>query len=419
MTFNHGQGWDGYWYYTIASQFSLHQPIISEAPFIYRVGFTFLAGALFPNNLLQGFFVINLVASIVATFLLMIWLRFYIDNWIVRCILIGMYLAHAMGPLRIAYFYPAENEGLPAVFTLLGLIFIHLWQQRKSMKFFVLLSLVSALGVFFRESLILIPFVNMLATWTNWYRNKDQSKKDLWISPLPFLLSLAIIFLIRNLVTSHNNYSLLGDLVYWLYTKPLPAYFHAYFVAVGPILAILVFEWKAVVDFLKKYTYNFFYLVILCLLSWVIGSDTDRFIFWAVPVWYILIGIALQRLWPLLTRSWLILVLIFVFQGLEENAFRPLPDYAPEKITYRIPLLSVICNEGCLMDFSSYNSLSGSGINTAGCSMVPCTYDGNFFPFRFYLLLENIVAALIIAYSIIRAKRRWRNQPMIVASAWE
>ena len=103
-------------------------------------------------------------------------------------------------------------------------------------------------------------------------------------------------------------------------------------------------------DFLKRYQFNLYYLGVICVLAWVIGTDTNGSLFWAVPVWYVMIGIALQKLWPWLRRFWWVLVLILVLQGMEENVFRPIPDYAPEKISYRIPLLTVICNDGCSME---------------------------------------------------------------------
>jgi hypothetical protein len=250
----------------------------------------------------------------------------------------------------------------------------------------------------------------MLATLTDWYQIRGQEKKIPWLSGIPFLASILSIILLRQFIKPVDFYSFLGDILFWLYSKPLPAYIHAYFVAVGPILVVIALEWRVMLAFIRRHIFISYFLIITCILSWIIGSDTDRFLFWAIPAWYILIGLALEKLWPLIKRSWMVITLIIIFQAMAEAALRPIPDFAPEKIRYRIPLLSVVCNDGCSLDLPSYHGWSGSGLQTAGCSILPCELRGNEFPFKFVLLLENIFAACLIAYGIMGSKRRWKNR---------
>lgn len=53
-------------------------------------------------------------------------------------------------------------------------------------------------------------------------------------------------------------------------------------------------------------------------------QDTERYVFWAMPVVYVLIGRALEELLPLLSRP--VLALLMVCQLVAERAFWPIPQ---------------------------------------------------------------------------------------------
>jgi hypothetical protein len=124
------------------------------------------------------------------------------------------------------------------------------------------------------------------------------------------------------------------------------------------------------------------------MLAWGMGSDTDRFLYWAMPVVYVLLGIALENLWQVLQCHRGHLAILIIAQLLAQRSFLPSLEYAPEKILYRIPVLTVICNDGCGLDIPSYNGIIGSGLDAATCTPTPCLYFGRPYYLQLFLFIE-------------------------------
>lgn len=233
------------------------------------------------------------------------------------------------------------------------------------------------------------------------------------LSVFPFVSGLLGVLVTRILAAPTNPYFLLGTMVFWFYEKPFPAYLQSYFTTFGPMLAILIPSWGIIRDFLLREKFNLYYLVLICFLAWGIGSDTDRFLYWTMPVLYIMLGLALEHLWPMFRHNWGLLVVILLLQCLAQRSFLPTPDVAPEKILYRIPILTVVCNDGCGLDISSYTGITGSGLDAAMCTPSPCIQNGMLYPLQWLLLMENLLIAGILAYLLLRTKTRFLStQPL-------
>jgi hypothetical protein len=69
----------------------------------------------------------------------------------------------------------------------------------------------------------------------------------------------------------------------------------AVFVTFGPIIVILIDDWRNSVGFLKRHQYLAAFLVANVGIAYVGGSDTERLLFWSTPVVYASLGHSLWR----------------------------------------------------------------------------------------------------------------------------
>jgi hypothetical protein len=410
LSYNNGLGWDGEVYYNVASQVSHHQALENEAPFVYRFGIPFLVGILSPQDLISGFRLVNLIGSFVSIVLLVILLRKYIAKGVVRLILIFFFVSQWMGPLRTTLFYPTHIEPWSNTTILLQFIFLSQLNKNNSKFYLVAFGVTSFFGVFIRESTILVPFSYFLSRAVEnltAQENKVQQNIQVWLLiAIPLLGGVGGLFATHLIATATSQYAMFGAIIFFAYEKPLLSYLLGYFVTFGPIMAIFYPARSVIKDFLTTHRSEWYYLLVTLPLAWIIGSDTDRFLYWVMPVWYILCGLALEYLWPILTKSRVLLIALLFAQGLSQRSFLPIPDYAPEKIEYRIPLLTVICDDNCLLDLPSYHAWTGPGANAAMCSRPYCYLSGYIFPFKFFLLLENIFVMLLLSLGVLNAQKR-------------
>ena len=212
------------------------------------------------------------------------------------------------------------------------------------------------------------------------------------------------VALTRILVKPHGEYSLLVAMIFWMYQKPFPSYVQSYFTTYGPLLAVLIPSAGTIKKYLTSDKFNLYYLILICILAWGIGSDTDRspvlgnaslvHYVWHCP----------RSLVANLQPRWGLLVALLIVQCLAQRSFVPYPEYAPEKVVYRIPLLTVICNDGCGLDPPSYNGRIGSGLDAATCTPTPCLQNGNPYYLQLFLFIENVLAVGVFAYLLIRAQ---------------
>ena len=397
-------------YFRVAQNISAHQPIIDESPYVYRLGTPFLVALFFPDDLFLGFKAINLIASVICVYLLLFWLRLYLKNSFVRMILIVLFTTHWLGVLRMTLNNPVHVDAVSLIFNLLGFIFIFYLRDRKNdLLLIAAFSFTVFIGVFFRESAIFIPFVYVILQAHDLLRAMPRAKltRQALLPAVPFVSGLLGVLLTRFLVTPTNPYYLLGTMVFWFYEKPFPVYVQSYFTTFGPMLAILVSSWGIIRNFLLREKFNLYYLALICFLAWGIGSDTDRFLYWAMPVVYVMFGLAIEYLRPMFCRNWIFPVIILLLQCLAQRSFLPTPDFAPEKIIYRVPILTVICNDGCSLDIPSYNGITGSGLDAAMCTPSPCIQNGILFPLQWFLLMEHLLTAGILVYFLLRIKTRF------------
>jgi hypothetical protein len=275
---NNGQGWDGAFYYQMAEQAAGGKPIATEAPFVYRVLVPLAAATLFANDLMLGFKVVNATAILATIVLLVLWLRLHIDSWLLRVVLVALFMTQWTGPLRTFFWYPVLVDYwlLPGV--LAGLLIIdRLRRGGRQVVWVPLLCLVSMLAVSVRESGLLIPLAGVFTYNPIGGRLTDLPARfrDLLAIPralaLPVLASVAVFGLVRLAVMSSSSYGFAREAVRWLLRKSPNNYAQAWLIAYGPILVLPIFYWRACWQFLRHHQAEAVFLGALTVISWIGG----------------------------------------------------------------------------------------------------------------------------------------------------
>ncbi|MBB6050008.1 hypothetical protein [Armatimonas rosea] len=359
LTYHDGQGWDGVAYYQLAQQVAQHEPLRAIGPFAFRLGTPVLVGVLFPGKLLLGFKLVNLIGCLLSTVLLTFWLRrFVASSWLRLALVVGS-LTQWHAPLRFTAHYAAYTDPWLFVFLLGGLLALpwgtgtppayptsgapatpspsgSAFRGRRGGAegrgggvyggvyggvqswWFVGLCFVGGL---FRESVVVVPLALLLA-----------SRGRAW---LPLLAGGLGIVATHLLAHQSDSYSFARTVGQWAYNKPLPVYLHGLFIAFGPALVLPIFFWRTAGAWLKGQPVLAWTLGIFLVLGWVGGSDTERIVYWAMPVVYALIGVILEK--HALPRGFLIALV--ALQLLSHRIFWLLPDF-PSTGSSPLPLFT-------------------------------------------------------------------------------
>lgn len=318
LTYHDGQGWDGVSYFQLAQQLAHHQRPSAIGPFAYRLGTPWLVALLFPQQLLLGFKVVNLAACVLSTLYLALWLRRWVQTPWIRLALVLAFLTQWHAPLRFTAHYAAYTDPWLFVF-LLGVLLCTPFPQQEGV------AVLAAgggclLGTLFREAVVVVPLAAFLA-----------SRGRAW---LPLLAGLAGIALTHALAIQSDSYSFARTVGQWAYNKPLPVYLHGLLIAFGPALVLPIYFWRTAKAWLQENPIQAWTLGGFLLLGWVGGSDTERIVYWAMPVVYALFGVILET--HALPKSFLIA--LAALQLLSHRVFMTLPDFPgpyPELWSYQ------------------------------------------------------------------------------------
>jgi hypothetical protein len=325
---NDGKGWDGASYYTVAQEFSDGQTLAADFPFVSRIGTPFLASRLFKDDLILSFKIVNLAANVAMTLLLGAWLRLYVRDWRVRLSLIAAFLLEWHGPVRFIHFYPVAADNWFVTLLLAGLLGIHILRRQASWLVIGAVSVLALCGVLVRESGLLIALVVPLA------RNPLRLQWRLPRIPVAWFIPLGVAlagYAGLYLVTHMNNTPSPGGGGPLIVPKSVPAYLLGWWTAFGPLLILPLFCWRKSLAFLWEHQYMAGLLVAVTLLASFQSpalqlplQDTERYLFWAMPIVYVLIGRALDELLPIVSAP--LLGVLVAAQALAERAFWTIPQ---------------------------------------------------------------------------------------------
>lgn len=380
ITYNNGQSFDGVFYARMAYQISAGLKISSEGPFVYRIGTPFLVAVFFKDHLLLGFKVVNIIANLLSTVLFTFWLRIFLPDWRIRALLAILFITAWHGTVRFTYYDPTYPDPWWFVFLLAGLIVIQRVKSlvennpspanqgdRSGTKEKILLvacvGVISFVGVIFREVALLLPLAflfitNPIPTLQEAIQPlKDGNlgkilKRPFYLAIIPLLLGMGATLLVHRLASQYNDYSFIQTSLGWAYDKPAPTYLHAFFITYGPLVLVPLCFWGQTRRFLGENQHLLVFLVAVLILSWIGGSDTERFLFWAMPVIYLLIGMGISENKGVF-KSPLLVLLLAASTILAMRWFWVVADY-PNTYKTPYPILSILSNQFQYLDLWSF-----------------------------------------------------------------
>jgi hypothetical protein len=337
--------WDSDEYYWMTYNMATHQPIRASAPWVYRILIPWLAS--FPSRYLLArgypyhvltypYYVINVTAALVTAFLLIVWLKKYVESRGIRLLVVALFLAEWHGPARFVYFYPMYVDPPFIVFLFGGLMLIDSNREDAPERISPLLTLVCMLGTFCRESMILIPLTFIVAhnPWTAGPRGWHW-RRDLPSVAAPLVASVLALAFAHAAVSPKSPYSSAEAALTMSRQKPVFTWVLAWFFTFGPgVVAVICTDWKGALAFLRQRPDLAFYLSACGLFGFFGGTDTERVLFWALPVVYLLAARAAERQWTAHT-SRLLLTVLALAQVISERTLWPIPDVLTSPTAFR------------------------------------------------------------------------------------
>jgi hypothetical protein len=171
---------------------------------------------------------------------------------------------------------------------------------------------------------------------------------------LPLLFGLLASLFVRLLTTQTDNYSFTDTAIQQWTTFPFLRYATGWLTAYGPILVVILFGIKGSIRFLLRHAHLLVYLLLIASLSYIGGTNIEKFALWAMPVILVLIGRTLQENLVIMKSTFLIAYIV-VAQCLSQRIFWVLPD--PQLATDTpFPILSLQGNSVPYFQLWSYFS---------------------------------------------------------------
>ena len=141
----------------------------------------------------------------------------------------------------------------------------------------------------------------------------------------------AIVFTHRIVaVDAGERASMLQAAAQWLHKAP-DSYVMGWLTAFGPVLALVVFDWKRALRLLVEHEWLGAFLAGCLAVSFIGGSDTERFAFWSLPVVYLLVSRAIAH-HAVLLRNGMVAAALVASQAVAARVFWGIPDPHAEAV---------------------------------------------------------------------------------------
>jgi len=318
--------WDAVQYYLVASQLAAGQVPAAEAPYVYRLGLPWLVAQFWPADPARGFFLINLGCGLAIAALLSLWLRHGVERWPVRLALVGLFAAAWHGPIRYVHFNGGYVDPPFLVLVLVGLLMLQAMRHAARPSQVAAFTALVAVGALIRETMLMLPAAAMLLgnPLQAPLAVGDALRRMRWFFLVPIAAGVVVIAITHAVVVADTTRSFFAAALQWI-RKPPTSYLLAWFTAYGPMLALLAFDWRQVVADLRERQHLAGFLLLCAVLAYFGGSDTERFVFWAMPVVYLLLGRSFERHRHLF-RSVMLGAGLVVAQAISARIFWTIPD---------------------------------------------------------------------------------------------
>ncbi|MEN8220018.1 MAG: hypothetical protein ABFS56_27450 [Pseudomonadota bacterium] len=329
ISINKGIAWDAEVYYSMSTQIvNGDTPIKGIEPFIYRIGTPYIVAKLFPQNLVQGYLLYNLTIGFLTILLFYFFLRLFINNQLIILIFLVAYIINPLGVLRFTLLYPIYTDPTAILLSLLILYISIYFFKNKNWLITLSLSILSLIGVLFREIVILAP-LSVLLTYIIIIIFHKKPSFEIIYRTIPVLASITGLALSHKLVEVYpSEYSFYSQAVLYMQAnlQNPSRYISAILMTIGPII-LLPIVLHRYIDISHKQLTLIIYMFGILLLSFIGGMHIDRFIFWGEIAYIPLIAIVVYNTnTNSILEKTLLFIPVLVAQLIAHRAFLPIPD---------------------------------------------------------------------------------------------
>jgi hypothetical protein len=318
---------DGDEYFFAAEQIAAGQTIRAEVPYAYRIALPWLVARTFPTQIELGFRVYNMAAAAAGAALLLLWLRAFSIRPGVAALTTILYIANWIGPARFLYYYPIYVDPPFIAFSMAALLLIESLRRGFSWMRTLALTAVCSVGALVRETMLLAPAAFVFANVGLGTDEDDHAAIPLSARLLPLVAGAVAVALCRQVpVVPRRTLSAVENAVYLFHTKPLFTLPLALFMTFGPVLAVVLYDWRAARDVAAKHFYLAVFFAGCFTASYIGGHETERYLIWSAPAVYLLVAMALQNHRAALLRSAWVFAALAGAQALAEHVFFGIPD---------------------------------------------------------------------------------------------
>ena len=358
VSLNQGLGWDGVIYYQMVIQAFNGDEIAQRAPFAYRQLLPRLVALLVdepsPAAVITVFKSLNVSAAVLASCLILFLLRFFVADWRLRVAIAVLYPLHAQGYVRFTYLLPIQTDAITFLCLTAVLIGMH-YSRTQPSQWRWPLSVVFLLAVLTRPSTLVwslaVFFCVVPGTKGSWWKRHviTRLRHQRLAFFLPFLVALAGFFFVRHTVVVTGYFGeeqQYGSLwAFYLASAQQiianwPIFLYGVFLAFGPAVIIVLWQWRAVWALLQTQRHWVFILGFQIGVAFMV--EPQRMLLYAFPIYAVLLAVAIQHAGDALYRKKLLCTLLVIAQCISQRLFWTLPhqiDYpVPEMVPPDYPL---------------------------------------------------------------------------------
>jgi hypothetical protein len=358
ISHNDGLGFDGIHYTTLIVEILKGEAPRDVAPYVMRPGVPLVASALlsredvageitvgFVRRLRTTFFALDSVANALTYLALLISLTRHVESregrWLGAC----LFATSWIGPLRLAYYIPVHVDFISLTGVAWGLVLVDTIARGGSAAWILPLGAISLFWGSVHEAYLAIP-VSYLAAFNPWRtlagpgENRKSRLPPWWIVPLA--CSAITYFWVRTYVEptdARGNSFYAQHALSMLREKPWQFFPVAWLSVFGPALIVVGCNGRLAWRWLCEHQYFLLYLLLVLAMCVAGGKETERYVFWAFPVIFVLVGRAWDELGESLLRRPFVLGLLLVSQILAQRAVFRLPDFPGTNVS-RLPVLT-------------------------------------------------------------------------------
>lgn len=295
ISVNSGFGWDGYQYYVLSNNLKNYGLVVGEIPYCYRILLPAICAYFPTENIKSNYEILNGIACILCLWMLIKVLKTEIDNnWYILAA--GLfYCCQFMMPIRHYIFYPVMLDywSTAAFFVCLYLLQIPFKELGNNKRW--IWFLLVFFGTLLKDFIVLMPL--FLFTKLRIERTLAQScqynKKEILGFILPLfsvgLIALIIPYYAVDSGYSTTDYHLLSIIKNNLRSKTIIEIILSYYNILGLTLVLFIWRFKKLLEVLGKQPIYLLLLAYNFCMVLLMGSDSERFICWFIPVYLILL----------------------------------------------------------------------------------------------------------------------------------